>query len=50
METEQGVLLAEVLSPSQVTQFLNCPAKWMFRYLLDAKDPVGRDRVGQGVP
>jgi CRISPR/Cas system-associated exonuclease Cas4 (RecB family) len=37
--TEQGVLLAEVLSPSQVTQFLNCPAKWMFRYLLDTKDP-----------
>ena len=31
MGTEQVVLLAEVLSPSQVTQFLNCPAKWMFR-------------------
>ena len=39
MGTEQGVLLAEVLSPSQVSQFLNCPAKWMFRYLLDLKDP-----------
>ena len=39
MGPEQGVLLAEVLSPSQVTQFLNCPAKWMFRYLLDTKDP-----------
>jgi RecB family exonuclease len=32
-------LLAEVLSPSQVSQFLNCPAKWMFRYLLDLKEP-----------
>ena len=39
MGTEQAVLLAEVLSPSQVTQFLNCPAKWMFRYLLDTRDP-----------
>src|ERR1700683_4531502 len=39
MEAGQGVLLAEVLSPSQITQFLNCPAKWMFRYLLDIKDP-----------
>jgi RecB family exonuclease len=30
---------AEVLSPSQVSKFLNCPAKWMFRYLLDLKEP-----------
>ena len=39
MEAGQEMLLAEVLSPSQVSQFLNCPAKWMFRYLLDLKDP-----------
>jgi len=32
MEAGQETLLAEVLSPSQVSQFLNCPAKWMFRY------------------
>src|SRR6202049_2611942 len=38
MEAEQEMLLAEVLSPSQVSQFLNCPAKWMFRYLLDLKE------------
>jgi RecB family exonuclease len=31
--------LAEVLSPTQVSQFLNCPAKWMFRYLMDLKEP-----------
>jgi hypothetical protein len=34
-----SVTLAEVLSPSQTSQFLNCPAKWMFRYLLDINDP-----------
>jgi len=39
MEAGQETLLAEVLSPSQVSQFLNCPAKWMFRYLLDLKEP-----------
>ena len=39
MEAGQEMLLAEVLSPSQVAQFLNCPAKWMFRYLLDLKEP-----------
>lgn len=39
MQTEPEPLLAEVLSPSQVSLFLNCPAKWMFRYLLDLKDP-----------
>lgn len=39
MQTEQETLLAEVLSSSQVALFLNCPAKWMFRYLLDLKDP-----------
>jgi hypothetical protein len=33
-----SVTLAEVLSPSQISQFLNCPAKWMFRYLLDLKE------------
>src|SRR5579862_3305297 len=38
MEAGQEMLLAEVLSPSQVSQFLNCPAKWMFRYLLDLKE------------
>ncbi len=31
--------LAEVLSPTQVSQFLSCPAKWMVRYLLDLKEP-----------
>lgn len=31
---------AEILSPSQVTQFLRCPAKWYFRYLLDLKEPT----------
>ena len=30
----------EVLSPTQVTQFLNCPAKWYFRYFLDLEEPV----------
>src|SRR6266545_3227597 len=39
MEAGQEMLLAEVLSPTQVSQFLNCPAKWMFRYLLDLKEP-----------
>src|SRR6202051_1321329 len=39
MEAGQEMLLAEVLSPSQVSQFVNCPAKWMFRYLLDLKEP-----------
>src|SRR5437660_7555198 len=39
MEAGQEMLLAQVLSPSQVSQFLNCPAKWMFRYLLDLKEP-----------
>jgi len=31
---------AEVLSPSQATQFLQCPAKWYFRYFLDLPEPV----------
>ena len=31
---------AEVLSPSQVTQFLHCPAKWYFRYFLDLPEPA----------
>src|SRR6202140_3901771 len=39
MEAGRGPLLAQVPSPSQVSQFLNCPAKWMFRYLLDLKEP-----------
>lgn len=40
MQCGQQSLLAEVLSPTQVSQFLNCPAKWMFRYLLDLKEPT----------
>lgn len=36
---ESPLLAAEVLSPTQVSQFLNCSAKWMFRYLLDLKEP-----------
>lgn len=32
--------LAEVLSPSQLTQFLHCPAKWYFRYFLDLEEPA----------
>ena len=39
MESDRDSGLAEVLSPSQVSQFLSCPAKWMFRYLLDLKEP-----------
>jgi RecB family exonuclease len=44
MGSDQEVLLlaaaaAEVLSPSQVSQFLTCPAKWMFRYLMDVEEP-----------
>jgi RecB family exonuclease len=39
MSIAQESLVAEVLSPTQVSQFLNCPAKWMFRYLLDLKEP-----------
>ncbi len=35
-QNESG--LGVVLSPSQATQFLNCPAKWMFRYLLNVKE------------
>jgi len=35
-----SVTAAEVLSPSQVTQFLHCPAKWYFRYLLDLPEPT----------
>jgi RecB family exonuclease len=38
MGSGQEMLLGEVLSPSQVSQFLNCPAKLMFRYLLDLKE------------
>lgn len=40
MQSAQQPRLAEVLSPSQVSQFLNCPAKWMFRYLLDLREPA----------
>lgn len=36
-QNESG--LGTVLSPRQATQFLNCPAKWMFRYLLNLKEP-----------
>jgi RecB family exonuclease len=39
MSFAQESLLGEVLSPTQVAQFLNCPAKWMFRYLMDLKEP-----------
>ena len=39
MEAGQEMLLGAVLSPSQVAQFLNCPAKWMFRNLLDLQEP-----------
>jgi hypothetical protein len=35
-----SVTAAEVLSPSQATQFLHCPAKWYFRYFLDVPKPV----------
>lgn len=35
MSSRHESLLAEVLSPTQISQFLNCPAKWMFRYLMD---------------
>jgi PD-(D/E)XK nuclease superfamily len=31
---------AEVLSPSQVILFLNCAAKWYFRYFLDLPEPA----------
>ncbi len=30
---------AEVLSPTQVTHFLNCPAKWYFKYFLGLEEP-----------
>ena len=42
MSIAEEPFLAEVLSPTQVSQFLNCPAKWMFRYLLDLKEPGTR--------
>lgn len=32
--------LGEVLSPSQVNTFLNCPAKWYFRYLVGLREPA----------
>jgi len=35
MTAQEGWQPAEVLSPSQVTQFLHCPAKWYFKYFLD---------------
>ena len=31
--------LGELLSPSQVSTFLSCPAKWYFRYALGLREP-----------
>ena len=40
--TEMGVTraLGESLSPSQVTSYLTCPAKWYFRYLVGLCEPA----------
>jgi putative RecB family exonuclease len=40
MNNAEGWLPAEVLSPTQATQFLNCPAKWYFKYFLDLEEPA----------
>lgn len=32
--------LAEVLSPTQVNVFLECPAKWYFKYLIGLREPI----------
>jgi CRISPR/Cas system-associated exonuclease Cas4 (RecB family) len=32
--------LGELLSPSQVTTYLTCPAKWYFRYLVGLSEPA----------
>jgi len=32
--------LGESLSPSQVTTYLTCPAKWNFRYLVGLCEPA----------
>ncbi len=34
------VLPGEVLSPSQTNKFLDCPAKWYFKYMLGLPDPL----------
>lgn len=34
-----------VLSPSQANCFLECPAKWYFRYLLELPDPPNASRA-----
>ena len=40
--TEMAVTkaLGESLSPSQVTSYLTCPAKWYFRYLVGLCEPA----------
>src|SRR4051812_1445424 len=35
----------ELLSPSQVSMYLSCAAKWAFKYLLDMPDPPGAGAV-----
>jgi len=43
--------LGEWLSPSQVTTYLSCPAKWYFRYLIGLIEPAtGCGRTWQSVP
>ena len=32
--------LGELLSPSQATTYLTCPAKWYFRYLVGLSEPA----------
>ena len=32
--------LGELLSPSQVSTYLTCPAKWYFRYLVGLTEPA----------
>ena len=34
-----GAELGEVLSPSQVNTFIDCPARWYFKYVRDLPDP-----------
>lgn len=42
--------LGEWLSPSQVTTYLTCPAKWYFRYFLGLTEPAsGALALGKAV-
>ena len=37
--------LGEILSPSQVTKFIACPASWAFRYVLGLEEAIDSNRA-----